>query len=392
MSRKQLLEYAEDRIFSLGLRDLAAIVSYKNMLYGLAKMLCASNEEIFCVFGPDATITRNRDRWVSGFGYGVVIRWFEEGVIFPEMRPNGCGMVVAKLEELPSKGELLEGMRRVNEGDFELDGFKIKPDFGKGNHFFEIYKVLEVSPEVRRMISSPYCAILHCSSPERKREIYDKIEDGEWVDTPLGKISILVDNDAREYFRLWEDYNSFCKRRREFIVKEVLQDSEVLFDKTHQGFSNTNDMRLGCYDTKDKSGGSDLFPITLRWDIPVYIMRGNSNLSLEVIDRMGFRERAERLELLEELRNINILPHGGGYEIKVPYTEVEVVWQDNDRFFILKEGNTNQKIISHYGEITFISPRELPFTYRGKDVIEKTLEYDLGRPMVKLQPLITLKV
>jgi hypothetical protein len=151
-------------------------------------------------------------------------------------------------------------------------------------------------------------------------------------------------------------------------------------------------MRLGCYDTKDKSGGSDLFPITLRWDIPVYIMRGNSNLSLEVIDRMGFRERAERLELLEELRNINILPHGGGYEIKVPYTEVEVVWQDNDRFFILKEGNTNQKIISHYGEITFISPRELPFTYRGKDVIEKTLEYDLGRPMVKLQPLITLKV
>jgi hypothetical protein len=392
MSGKKLLEYAGERIFSLGLRDLAHAVSHRNMLYGLGKMLYVSNEDVFCVFGPDATITRNKKRWTSGFGYGGVIKWFEEGIIFPEMRPNGCGMVLAKLEELPERRELLEGIARLNEEGLELEGFEIKPDFGKGNHFFEIYKALEVSPEVQKTMSSPYYAILHCSSPERKGEIYGKVDEGEWMKTPLGRISILADSAAKEYLRLWEDYDSFCKKRRAAIVKEVLEDSEVILDKIHQGLSGMNEIRLGCYNTMDMSGDSSLFPIALRWDMPVYIMKGNPNLSEEAIARMGFRERAERLELLEELRGINILPHGGGYEISIPYTEVEVIQQGEDRFFILKESKIDQKITSRYGEIAFTNPRELPFNYRGKDVIEKTMEYDLGKLMAKLQPMITLKV
>jgi len=392
MSGKQLLEYADARVFFLGLQDLASVISCRNMLYGLGKMLYVLNRDAFCVFGPDATITRNKERWTSGFGYGCVIRWFEEGVAFPEMRPNGCGMALAKLEELPEKRELFEGVARLNEEGLEVEGFEIKPDFGRGNHFFEIYKARQISPEVQRTMSSPYYAILHCSAPERKDEIYGKVDEGEWIETPIGRVSVLVDGAAKEYLRVWEDYNSFCKKRREAIIKEVLGDSEVILDKTHQGLSGANEIRLGCYDTKDKSGGSDLFPIALRWDLPVYIMKGSPNLSVEVIGRIGLRERAKRTELLEELKDVNILPHGGGYELSVPYTEVEVVQKGESRFFILKESKTNQKVISMRGEITFTNPSELPYNYRGMDVIEKTLEYDLGRPMAKLQPVTTLKV
>lgn len=391
-SGKQLLEYAEERVFFLGIQDLASAISHRNMVYGLGKMLYVLDSDVFCVFGPDATITRNKDRWTSGFGYGCVIKWFDKGIIFPEMRPNGCGMALAKLEKLPKKRELFEGLAKLNEEGLEVQGFEIKPDFGKGNHFFEIYKALEVSPEVKGTMSSRYYAILHCSSPERRDEIYGKVHEGEWIETPLGKISVLVDSAAKEYLRIWEDYDSFCEKRREAIIKEVLGDCEIILDKCHQGLFGMNEIRLGCYNTRDGNGSSELFPIALRWDMPVYIMKGNPNLSAEVIDRMGFRERAERTGLLEELRDVNILPHGGGYKISIPYTEVEVVQRGESRFFILKESKTDQKVISRYGKIIFANPRELPYDYRGMDVIEKTLEYDLGRPMAKLQPVSTLKV
>jgi hypothetical protein len=387
-SGKQLLEYAEERVFFLGIRDLTSAVSQKNMLYGLGKMLYVLDGGAFCVFGPDATITRNKERWTSGFGYGCVIRWSDEGIIFPEMRPNGCGMILAKLEELPQRDELFESIAGLNEEGLEVEGFEIKPDFGKGNHFFEIYKAVEVSPDVQRTMSSRYYAILHCSSPERKDEIYGMVDGGEWVETPLGRISVLVDSAAKEYMKVWDDYNSFCRKRREAIMREVLRDGAVVLDKTHQGLTSMNEIRLGCYDTRD----GELFPIALRWDMPVYIMRGNPNLSIDVISRMGFKDRAEKTGLLEELKEVNILPHGGGYKISIPYNEVRVVQKKESRFFILKESKTKKKIISRYGEIIFTNPRELPYDYRGRHVIEKTLEYDLGKPMAKLQPVATLKV
>jgi hypothetical protein len=261
----------------------------------------------------------------------------------------------------------------------------LKPDFGKGNHFFELYKPLEISPKIeQRMPSQCFYAILHCSSPERKHEIYGMVEEGRWVETPLGKICMLMDTEAKEYFKLWKDYESFCKKRREILVKEVLDGYEIISNETHQGLSDKNEIRLGCYDAKDKS---ELFPIALRWDVPVYVMGGKQNLSEEVIDRLDFKERAEELGLLEELKNINILPHGGGYKISIPYTEVKVVRIKTGRYFILKKPN-----IFGYGEITFTTPRELPFEYRSRSVIEKTIECDLGIPVAKLQPIETLKV
>jgi hypothetical protein len=91
---KKLLEEARQHIFSLGLQDLASALSYENMVHGLGKVLFVLDSNAFCVFGPDATITRNVKRWESGFGYGAVIKWFDKGIAFPEMRPNGCGMIL----------------------------------------------------------------------------------------------------------------------------------------------------------------------------------------------------------------------------------------------------------------------------------------------------------
>lgn len=392
------MSLAEEHTFSLGVRDLASTLSYQNMMYGLGKILHVLGN-CLCVFAPDATVTRNVKRWEYGFGYGALIRWFEKGIIFPEIMPNACGMTIARLDELPKRRRLFERINTLDEdSNLSLDGIPLTPDFGSGNHFLEFYRPLEVSPELEDAIpTEDYYAVLHCSSPEKKGEVYGMVDEGEKIETPLGSISVLEGESSKEYLRLWEDFESFSKRRRELLLKELLGDCGIVVNKTHQGMFGEAEVRLGCYNTMDRSDGNDLFPVALRWDLPMYIMKGERNLTIEAVARLGFTERAEKLGLMEDLKNANILPHGGGYRFDIPYAETKIVRTGNKRYFILKEpkttaGGAEGKSLSRYGEITFINPRELPYEYRGKNVIEKTIEYDLGVPLGKLQPIETLKV
>lgn len=387
--RQSLLKEAKRRIFSLAPRDLAAALAIENMAWGLGKMLHVLEEEAFCIFTPDCTITRNTGRWQSGFGYGCLIRWRDD-LIFPEMRPNGCGMVLARLDEMPDEKGLFERVSALSSSELVIDGTPIRPDFGKGNHFFEFYTSTEVSPEVEgRMPQDGVYAILHCSAPERKHLIYDAFPDEGWVKTPLGMVHVLEGGSAREYLRLWRDFEGFCKKRRELLMREVADGRcAILSNETHQGLFGAKEMRLGCY----RASGGSLLPVALRWDLPVYVMRGRENLSPEILEKLGFQRRAEKLGLAEELEHINILPHGGGYRLPIPYTQLKVHGSDGMRYFSLQEPGDGEGGISRYGRIIFTSARELPYDYRGKKVIRKTIEYKLGEPAAKLQPRITLKV
>jgi hypothetical protein len=406
MSKEELLNFSRQRIFSLGLRDLASALSYENMRYGLGKMIYAlDSEDVYCVFGPDATITRNIERWMSGFGYGAVIRWPDKGIYFPEIRPNGCGMLVARLDELPPRDEIIRRVSEVEQSDLYLDGTRLKPDFGKGNHFFEFYKPLGVSPDVEGIMPED-CgyAIIHGSAPERKNEIYGAVDGAKWIKTPLGSISILDGGDGKEYYKRWEEFDKFSKKRREFLAKEVLGDCKIISNLTHQGMFARNEIRLGCYDTMDKSHprGKALFPVALRWDHPVYIFRGRENLSMDVMGMLGFDKRADSLGLKDDLGRVNILPHGGGYRIDLQYYNIEVVNTDIGNHFILSGSKPVSKVeeisdtvkrgVSRFGEMIIMNPHELPFDYRGASIVEKVMEYELGLPVAKLQPLMTLKV
>jgi len=405
MSRKELRDCAKERIFSLGLRDLASALSYKNMRYGLSKMIYAMDSlDVHCVFSPDSTITRNRGRWMSGFGYGALIKWPDNGMAFPEIRPNACGMVVAKLDELPSEKEIIHRVSEVEESEMILDGITLKPDFGEGNHFFEFYKPVGISPDiVDRMPEDAGYAILHGSAPERKEDMYGAVDRADKVDTPYGPFAVLDGDDAKEYYKLWLDFEEFSKKRREFLARKVLGECEIISNITHQGLFARNEIRIGCYDTLDKSSprGKALFPVALRWDLPVYIFKGKENLSDDVIGRLGFEERARNLGLYEELKKTNILPHGGGYDITLPYTRIKVINTSIGNNFILMGPEPVSRVdeltskgddLSRFGRMIVTNARELPYTYRGLGVMEKVLEYDLGNPIAKLQPLMTVKI
>ena len=404
MDDKSLLDFAKERIFSLAFRDLTSVLTYENMSYGLGKMIYALDEsDVYTVFGPDATITRNIGRWMSGFGYGGLISWPDKGVFFPEIRPNACGMAIAKLDELPSKRDLIDSVSAVEHSNPIMDGTEIKSDFGKGNHFFEFYKPLGISPDITdTMPEDCSYAILHGSAPERKMDMYGAMDDREWVKTPLGDISLLEGSNGSEYYRKWKAINEFSKKRREFLLKEVLGECEIISNLTHQGIFGKSEVRLGCHDTMDNSypPGEALFPVALRWDIPLYIFRGKQNLSEEVIGRLDFGKRAEDIGLTDELKKVNILPHGGGYKIDLNYSKIEIIRSDLGNTFVLSDPESISRIeqsdegtgVHKFGEMIIMNPRELPYDYRGMGVVEKILEYDLADPVAKLQPLMTLKV
>ncbi len=398
---EQLLKKAGERIFSLGLRDLSSVLSHENMLYGLGKMLHVA-EQAYCVFGPDATITRNVGRWLSGFGYGCVIRWKPKGVYFPEIRPNGCGMILVKIDELPTHENLLEKISEIERSELSLDGIKIKPDFGKGNHFLEFYSVSRAMPEIEDKISKEHhYALLHGSASEKKDGLYEMIDQGTWVKTPLGKISVLDGNSGKEYYRRWRSLEDFSNRRRELLAKELLQGCEIISNLTHQGMFSENEIRMGCHDTSDKSNkGKTIFPIALRWDLPLYLFRGKQNISDDVINMLNFDKRAHKLGIMEELKNINLLPHGGGYSVSLPYTRLKMMKTESFNNFILSgakqklngEIHEDRANLSEFGEMVVTTPHDLPYNYRGMKVISKTLEYDLGTPIAMLQPLMTFKI
>jgi len=389
---KELLDLSEERIFSLGVDDLTSKLSRKNMQYALGKMMhILQDDGVFSVFAPDATITRNKPRWMSGFGYGAVIRWFDENVAFPNVRPNGCGMLLMKLDQLPSEEELVESASEVNGTDLRLDDLDIQPDFGKGNHFFEFYEPKDVSEDASEVLDEDsYYAIVHGSPQELKDDIYGWSDRGVTEDTPLGELDVLYDGDAKSYYDDCREMADFSEKRREFLAEQVIGDFEVLSNYNHQGMFSPNEVRLGCYDSQGPGDGS-LYPVTLRWDEPTYVFRGKENVSEEVMEDLGFLDRAERLGLKDHLSEINVLPHGGGYKIKLEYDDFEVNGTDFGNVYTLFDSNGGEDG-GEMSNMSITNPSSLPYTYRGSEVVERTLDLDLGEVEAELSPVFTLKV
>lgn len=387
MSSKELLDYAEKRIFSISAGDLASRLSHRNIKYGLGRIMYATDDDAYCVMGPDATITRDIERWENGFAYGQVIKWKDDSIFFPGVKPNGCGMVFVKLDEIPPKEEIFERIAGINENGLSVNGSNIEARLGAGNHFLEFHKPVEISQDVKELSDDCRYALLHSSAPEREGEIYKMAHDGEEIKTPIGKISTLEGNARKEYFKEWEDYVQFCSKRREVLIKEAIGDCEVISNTMHQGIFAENEVRIGCYNSMDPTVENKLFPITLRWDLPVFIVRGKPNISDATIDMRGFKERAVDTNMLDELKGVNILPHGGGYTIKSTYTNIEVIKTDIGKVFVLSNPD-----VESGGEQIIKVPRDLPFDYRGMEVIESVMKYDLADQVAKLKPLMTIKI
>jgi len=398
MKSDEILRNAKKHCFFAGLSDGGAELCKVNVPYGIAGIHFLQHHlgmepNASFISTQDMTVTRNASRWKSGFGYGGKISWGEgeDDLVVLDTKPNACGMVVGGLEELPEIENLIRKLHRIEAETTKIDGIEVIWDFYKSNHFIDIFTV---EPAVKTDFDlPPYSFIIHSSADEFRGDnnlgfglYYDKskqlYEMAEHIDTPFGKIHYLTGSDAKKYLERYHYVESFAKRKRKLVAELLFEKSVEICNETHQGLINMNEIVLGCHYLKNLK---TLFPLTLRGDLPAYLVRGNPNLSPESIELLGFEKRAKRLGVYDRLLSANIIPHGGGYVLPDILGVNRVIEVDGKRYFEVEmQNDRGKKIISEV--------RELPYEYRGRTVVLRALEIGIIEIIAKLIPQYTLKI
>ena len=396
LSESELIKRVKQHIFSLGLNDVASYLCRLNMKFGLAKIhytqyKLGMEPNATFISAPDETVTRNKVRWESGIGYGGKVSWGsgEDKVIILDVMPNACGMLVGGIKDPPEPREIINNMNELKRNEVFIDDIKVSWDFHIGNHFIDVFRVVKVTE-----IDIPdYIFIIHSAAPELQGEnqkglglFYHKSrvlkETMKEVKTPFGPCRVVLDGDAEEYHGFFRYAEEFAKKRRKLAATGIFRDFTEIINETHQGLLNYNEIALGCHHINQQG---QMFPIALRADLPTYIVRGNPNLSEETIEAAGFYKRAEKLGVMDRLRNLNILPHGGGYTFPDMLEASGEVKTGNKRYFIIEmKSGVGQKIIS--------STEGIPFAYRGREVVVRAIELRMCDIVARLMPIYVLKI
>jgi len=398
MNKEERLQNAKKHCFFIGLNDSGAELCRANTIYGIAGIHYIQNQldispNATFISTPDMTITRNTSRWRSGFGYGGKISWGagDDDLIILNVKPNACGMLVGGLEELPDIESLIRKLHEMETSTIEIDGIEVIWDFYKSNHFINAFRVKPIAKSVQNL--PPYAFIIHASADEFRRDnesgfgiYYDTSkqlrEMAERVETPLGEFHILTGSGAKKYFERYQCAESFSKKKRKIAAELLFGEFIEISNETHQGLINMNETVLGCHYSNNHA---TLFPLTLRPDLPAYLVKGNPNLSSESIELLGFEKRAKSLGVYDRLLNADVFPHGGGYVLPDILTVNKVIEVDGARYFEVEmQNDRGKKIISEV--------RELPYEYRGRKVVLRALEIGSIEIIAKMIPQYVLKI
>jgi len=385
------LERARQRGFFFDVDDAAARLCRENVAFGLAKIhflqeTLGMEPDATYVSTPDSTVTRNIDRWTSGFGYGGAFSW--SGRVMPlELKPNCCGMLAAGLDEVPPLDSVRGIIARLAETTILVEGVGAQWDMHRGNHFINLYRVDR--PEATG--GHPYLVIMHSSGSEfrgpnpRGPGLYMNAPGeglhaiAERLDTPFGPIAYLRDGAADDYVAQVGMVDSFAKRRREAYVRHIFGNAaDVLFNETHQGLDGAGRMLLGCYSTRRMR--APWVPVTLRPDLPAYLVAPGEIYGKRVLEREGYQATVQSQGCTDMVRHADLLPHGGGYAFpEYDGLPLEVSEDTEGRQFRFGSG-------PWFGHV-----RELPFSYRADEVIHKLEELGAGRAVTRLEMMHRLE-
>jgi len=410
-----MLKQASRCCFLTGVGDLAEELCRVNMAYGLAKIRYVQQQmgirpDACFVGAPDATVTRNVDRWEAGFSYGGRIRFSGDFAVL-SVKSNCCGIYLGLLPDLPDSVSVLERIRALQEdpqprsplgggacGNAEggggvrrltppVAGTAISWDFAASNHFVSVVRMR--TPWRNR----PYAVLLHGSGPELRSEgphgpgLYadasaELSRMATREDTPWGPLLIAKGPQAAQFFSGYKSAEEAAKQRRSVIARSIFPEVEDVCNTTHQGLLACNDILLGCL---SEAPGSSV-PIVLRADLPVYIVQARPNLSGRILEKTGMGPWAERLGLYDRVAHADLLPHGGGYSIPT-YRRVERVEQMGTvRVFVLRTGKGTGALVHHRNF------RHVPYGYRGEEVIRQVESLELGNIVAVADPVLEYMV
>lgn len=399
LSKKELLNRAKKHLFSLGTNDGASSLCKWNFQYGLAKIHYTQEHyglkpNATFISSPDETISRNSKRWRSGYGYGGKITWGDpkDPFIIVDVKPNACGMLVGGLDALPKPEDIIQNIHKMSLEDTYIDNVKINWDFHKGNHFIDIF---ETDQNFEESANYPkFMFVIHGSAPEVRNATekgvglyYDKSKTlrdmCKEVETPFGTTLILEGSDAKEYMKSYQYAKWLAAERRKMAAYKIFGEFLEISNPVHQGLLSYGEMLLGSQHITENP--DKLFPVALRSDLPMYLITALPNLTDDHIDELGFEKRALKYEVMHHLENFNVIPHGGGYKLPHINRVIDVLEIDGSRYFICEQ--KQEDAIAIYSDVT-----ETQFVYRGKAIINKIEELNLGEIKLKLHPKHVIKI
>ncbi len=402
LSKSELLSRAEDFIFSTGINDAAARLCRENVKYGISQFQLIQEKYGFepkttFISSPDETISRNIFRWNSGLGYGGRLNWGSgtDKLVFLNPKPNCCGILVGGLEEVPDPYFIIKEIDNIKSQKIYHDDILLNWDYDTSNHFINCFETKNLSS----LELPPYIFLIHGSVPEFQNDDYgmglsiDKsktlMELAKEENTKFGSQYILLDSDAKDFLNFNRKALEFSNKKREIFANHLFEFGfEEICNQPHQFLKDYNNMYLGsnCTDISCDLITTNIFPTALRADVSAYLFKGKKNFSETTLKNLNFLERAEKLEKKELLMSANILPHGGGYCFPDVRKVIDILENKEQRYFVttLKSKNNRLKIIRNV--------RELEYEYRGRDVVLKTIQLDLGEIVARLKPLFSLKL
>ena len=373
--------------------DLAETLSRTNMAYGIAKIRWVQEQlgiapDALFVSAPDATVTRNIDRWRAGFGYGGRLRHGGDFVVL-DIKSNACGLFLGRFTELPDPAQTLERIRELSADGSFVSRTGTSWDFGLSNHFVHVLRFDEP------IDGSPYGVLCHGSGPELRAPgpwgpgLYVNrsprlTELARTEGTPWGPLRILEKGAAADEY--WQGYlaaEQHSHARRRGMAEALFPGVVEVANLTHQGALAPSDYLIGSV----AEVGDTIVPLALRAELPVYLLAARPSLTVEAQEALGFADRAARLGLTEAVSNANVLPHGGGYSLP-GYEAIDQVLElaDGKRIYVMKVAAGGPARAYHDNF------RHVPFGYRGEEVLRRVEELAMGEVVNRGVPLYEFMV
>lgn len=399
----ELLERANQHIVaSMAVKDCASEMARINMAHGLAKIHWVQQSlgypaDAHFIGAPDMTTTRYPTKWQWGQAIGGMLNWGDgtRPLTFLDLQISTSTALVGGLDREPDVRTIVARTDRLSRNRPTVMGIEADWDFGNGNHFINAYRVEPVT----QVKLPPYAFVVHGGDCEVKRpsilgtgldykESTLLREAMKVVHTPLGPVRILRDQAAYDYHAMYLCYEEYSKLKCLALAEALFDTFSTISNVVHHGFADPNTALLSCY--RFQPGSDTLYPVTLRSDLPTYLVRGicrggvdprpdcfPQDIAPEMLSEPSLDESAR-----QRARTANILPHGGGYTFPEVTDVADTMEMNGHRYFILNTTNGAKRVVAH--------PGALPHSYRGLEVIDSLVRHQLGEIVAELHPLFSI--
>ena len=396
----QLIQDAHSHIYSWSTNDLTFQLAKEVMSIGLAKIkyfykqVGADSNNVLSIFGPDGSITRNKSRFKEGVGYGCAV--VSKDYIFPSLlHPNGCGFGLYHITDVPTIPQIVDRLEGMKKDGVQV-GSKIgKWDVWKSNHFIDILRLESIESEYQdkdRLLPGGHYVLIHSSQQTEKQKLsFWREEDFHQEETPFGVVKGLTGKACSDYLEYFQSVEDYSKSKRTSIAENLFGEDNIkcISNPTHQGYYKEGEsfiMRLGLYNSLDRTGDKEkpIFPLGFNGYSFIYLYEGLPNIKKEHWS-FSYVERAEKFNHKSIIKNINILPHGGGYKLLYPFSQVKTYVHNAEYYFNLFHAPMESRMLIQNVE-------SLEYGYRGPNEVLPIVErFDMGKRVARFVPIQVIK-